>query len=93
MMHMPTFDFLRRRKRSYQLMFPKTCFGSPAMKDLMKFCRFGKTVFHEDERMTFVLLGRQEVMTRIIQHLNLPTEELYAMFGGPDVQQLGGEDG
>jgi len=79
-----TFDFLRRRKRDYQLTF-----GSPAgrnvLEDLAKFCRANETCFHEDPRINAALEGRREVWLRITRHLNLSTEQLYALLGGQSV--------
>ena len=76
-----TLDFLRSRKRNYQL-----AFGSPAgqevMIDLAQFCRANETCFHADPRLHAVAEGRREVWLRIQQHLNLSSEQLVSIFGG-----------
>lgn len=83
-MNFRALDFLRRRKRAYQL-----AFGSPAgqavLHDLVRFCRATETCFHEDQRKHAALEGRREVWLRIQQHLNLSSEQLYALFGGQSV--------
>lgn len=83
-MSMQAFDFLRRRKRDYQL-----AFGSPAgqqvLADLAKFCRANETCFHADPRIHAALEGRREVWLRITRQLNLSTEQLYALLGGQSV--------
>jgi len=77
------FNFLRGRKRSYQLTFDK---AQPAVQevlmDLAKFCRANETTFNADPRIHAALEGRREVWCRIQQHLNLSTEELYALYRG-----------
>lgn len=74
-------DMLRRRKRSYQL-----CFNSPAgrlvLEDLMRFCRGARSTFHPDPRMAAALDGRREVLLRILNHLELTSEQLYELYGG-----------
>lgn len=47
------------------------------LDDLAKFCRFGDTVFHPNQRVTDVLIGRQEVLQRILDHAHLDLETLY----------------
>lgn len=79
-----TLDFLRGRKRDYL-----QCFGSPAgervLKDLLPFCRINETAFHRDEGVERMLLGRQQVALRILQHLNLPSEKLFQLYSGHPV--------
>lgn len=74
-------DFLRGRKRDYQ-----TVFGSPVgqriLTDLAVFCRATETCFDPDERLHAVAEGRREVFLRIANHLNLSTEQLYAIYSG-----------
>lgn len=75
------FDFLRRRKRNYQL-----CFGAPGgqavLEDLARFCRANESCFHADPRVHAVLEGRREVFLRVSQHLNLTAEQLFALLDG-----------
>lgn len=78
-----TFDFIRRRKRDYQLTFKQSMSGQAVLVDLAKFCRANETcVIPDSQRMTDVLEGRREVFLRIQQHLNLSDEQLYAIFAG-----------
>jgi hypothetical protein len=83
-------DFIRGRKTAYQLVFNRT---SPAVSvvlaDLSNFCRANGSVFHPDQRMTDVLIGRQEVFRRIQDHLNLSSQDLYRLAAG---QQLNLEE-
>jgi hypothetical protein len=76
-----TLDFLRSRKKAYQLAF-KSPAGSEVLQDLAKFCRADQTCFDADPRIHAVLEGRREVWLRIQQHLNLTSDQLYAIFTG-----------
>lgn len=86
-----TLDFLRARKRNYQLTF-----GSPAgqevMIDLAKFCRGNEPTWSEDARHHARFEGRREVWLRIQQHLNLSSEQLVAIFGGKQFHIMENED-
>lgn len=79
-----TYEFLRFRKRDYQLTFNmKSIHAQRVLVDLAKFCRADETcVVPGDQRMTDVLEGRREVFLRIQQHLRLPPDQLYAMYAG-----------
>lgn len=85
------FDFLRRRKQSYQL-----AYGSPAgqavLQDLAKFCRASETTFHEDPRISAALEGRREVWLRIQNHLHLSSEQLLAIYSGRQINVITGDD-
>lgn len=84
------FDFLRLRKQDYQLTFGRnTPAAQRVLRDLVKFCRGVETVYHPDERMTYVLIGRNEVLKRIQDHLNLSAADLYQISTG---QQLSYKD-
>ena len=84
--HQRILDFLRLRKRAYQFEFgdPK---NSEALKDLAKFCHIGQAPFHPEQRKTDVLIGRQEVFYRIIHHLHLQPDELFAIYHNPSTLQ------
>jgi len=86
-----TLDFLRQRKRAYQLTF-----GSPAAQevliDLASFCRANESTWHDDTRKADVLIGRRETWLRIQQHLNLSSEELMTLYSGRPVVRLITED-
>lgn len=83
-----TYAFLEQRKRSYQLLFG-TAFDdpTPAVLDLMSFCRANETCIVAppngpiDRERTFVLEGRREVYLRIQQHLTLTVEQLAERYG------------
>ena len=88
-----TFEFLRHRKRSYQLTFDKS---QPAtqevLADLAKFCRANEPCFDADPRIHALLEGRREVWCRITQHLHLSTDELYALYKGIPLASTTEED-
>jgi hypothetical protein len=50
------------------------------LDDLMKFCHFDKGVYHRDQRMTDVLIGRQEVLHRIFDYAKLDAATLYEKY-------------
>lgn len=74
-------DFVRGRKATYQLTFNNP-HGHAVLIDLAKFCRAAETCFHPDPRLHAVAEGRREVWLRIAQHLNLSSEQLYALYEG-----------
>ena len=76
-----TLGFLGYRRRSSGLCF-RTPAGQEVMRDLIIFCRGKESCYHDDPRKHAVLEGRREVLLRITNHLNLTTEELYALVGG-----------
>lgn len=86
-----TFSFLQRRKRDYQLALTSPA-GQEVLADLAKFCRANETCFHTDPRLHAVLEGRREVWLRIQRHLNLSTEQLYAIYSGHQFNPLASED-
>lgn len=78
-------SFIKHRSRAYKL-----CFGSPAgnevLIDLVKFCRAAEScVVRGDHDRTLLLEGRREVWLRIAEHLNLTTEQLYALYSGRNI--------
>lgn len=76
-----TLDFLRGRKRDYQLTFTSPA-GQRVMADLAAFCRANETCFHADPRLHAVAEGRREVWLRIQRHLNLTSEQLVELYSG-----------
>lgn len=86
-----TWDFLRRRKIDYQLAF-KSPAGQAVLIDLARFCRADDTCFHEDPRLHAVLEGRREVWLRIQKHLNLTTDQLYAVYAGQQFNPVNNDD-
>ncbi len=72
-------DFLRGRKASYCRTFNLENRDNEAvLVDLAKFCRA-----HESTADSVRLDGRREVWLRIQQHLNLDSETLWKLYGGP----------
>lgn len=77
-----TVNFLRTRKRAYQLVFGGEA-GKIVLEDLAEFCRAEASCFDPDPRLHAIAEGRREVWLRIMAHLNRNPIELNAMFGGP----------
>jgi hypothetical protein len=77
-------DFLSRRRQAYARIFNRDNdpLGDRAivLDDLMKFCRFGESVFDPNQRKTDVLIGRQEVLHRILDHAGLDLETLFEKY-------------
>lgn len=79
-------DFLSRRRQSYARKFDIASNDLSAsdaqviLNDLMRFCRGGESLFHPDRRMTDVLIGRQEVLHRIIDYARLDPAVLYEKY-------------
>ena len=74
--------FLAGRAGSYRRTFAKENGDAQrVLKDLASFCRAHDTVFRGTERETGVLIGRQEVWLRIMQHMKLTDDELWALYG------------
>ena len=82
------FDFIRGRKRAYQLCFGNAA-GHAVIADLMKFCRATESTFDADPRIHAVLEGRREVFLRIQNHLNLTSEDLYKLAAGKPLNSKG----
>ena len=76
-----TLDFIRGRKRAYQLVW-HSIDGQTVLADLAGFCRADQSCFDADPRIHAVLEGRREVWLRIQQHLNLSSEQLAVLFTG-----------
>lgn len=74
-------DRLRLRKQHYQHTF-NTPVGNEVLIDLARFCRANETCFHADARLHAVAEGRREVFLRIQQHLQLSSEQLFALYQG-----------
>lgn len=85
---------LSGRRQAYSRAFD-TANSSDAqviVADLMRFCRFGESVFHPNQRVTDVLIGRQEVLTRILDHAGLDLETLYLKYHTDKAHQRKGTD-
>lgn len=82
-----SFDFLRRRKRNYQLALTSPA-GQEVLKDLVRFCRGAETTYDPDPRVSAALEGRREVWLRIQQHLNLTDAQLFGLYTGQSYNPL-----
>ena len=80
-------DFLRLRKRAYMLTFPKGVHNE-ALKDMAKFAHIGKPCYHPNQRLNDILIGRQEMFFRVVNHLKLNPEELYDLYHKPSSIQV-----
>lgn len=84
-----TLIFLRDRKTAYSLTFSKNKGATRlVMADLVKFSKWQEGAFHKDQRVTDRLLGRQDVIRRINEHLNLSDTQLMALYNGSPVPGL-----
>ena len=62
--------------------------GQAVMIDLARFCRADETcVIPGDHDRTLVLEGRREVFLRIVQHLRLQPEQLFALYAGQNFNE------
>lgn len=80
-------DFLRARKRNYQLAFGNPA-GQEVLRDLITFCRACETCFEGDRDKHLIAEGRREVYLRIARHLHLSSEELFELYRGGSVKRL-----
>lgn len=85
------FDFLRFRKRDYELTFKQPA-AQNVLIDLAKFCRADTTTFDLDPRVHAALEGRREVWLRIQQHLNLSPQQLVALYSGNQFVPISGDE-
>ena len=78
-------EFLRRRATAYRMALhpAHNAYADEVLRDLAKFCRAHASTGHADPYMAARLDGRREVWLRIQSHLNLSTEELWKLHGGP----------
>jgi hypothetical protein len=79
-------DFLRLRKRAYQLTFQGRK-NNEVLKDLAKFCGANKSPKFFDLYRIGIAVGRREVWLRIQEHLELQPEELYEIYNRPATLQ------
>ncbi len=85
------FAFLQQRQRGYHLCFNSVA-GNAVLQDLAKFCRAAESTYHDDPRKHAVLEGRREVFLRITDHLNLNSEQIYALYAGKNILQPTGDN-
>jgi len=60
--------------------------GETILRDLAKFCRAHESTAHPDPHMAARLDGRREVWLRIQQNLNFPDDQLWLLYGGPQMK-------
>ena len=73
--------FVFGRQSAYQHTFQrKNEANQLVLSDLAKFCRANEPTFHMDARAHALAEGRREVWLRIQNHLNLNSEELWAIY-------------
>jgi hypothetical protein len=81
-------QWLRHRASAYRATFnTEERDTQVVLADLAKFCRADRSTFHPDPHVAARLDGRREVWLRLTQHLNLTTDQLYALYGAPSNQQ------
>lgn len=78
-------DFLRSRKQAYRAVFNGddgnlSLKGGDVLEDLSRFCHAGESAYHQDERVTLIMLGRQEVWLRIQHQLQLTDDQLWSIY-------------
>lgn len=78
-----TKEMLAQRKGAFMQAFGKGPGSEAVLEDLAKFCRANESCFHPDPRIHAALEGRREVYLRIMQHLDLTTDQLYELYTSP----------
>lgn len=73
--------YLATRQSAYRTTFQGPLSGA-VLEDLAQFCRAHESTFHENARVAAMLDGRREVYLRIVNHLNLPPKDLFALSTG-----------
>lgn len=76
--------FVFKRQRAYQHVFNGIA-GEEVLKDLARFCRANDSTGHQDSHVAARLDGRREVFLRIQQHLRLTQEQVWALYGKPEL--------
>lgn len=82
-----TLKHLRDRKRGYQLWFGSRA-GQEVLKDLMQFSKFLEGPARPTNEETWRLIGRQDMIRRIQQHVHLNDAQLFALYNGMTVPFL-----
>lgn len=78
-----TKGYLDDRRRAYQIVFNNPEYQAEiqfVLNDLAKFCRAFVTPYHPDQRRQDMLLGRNEVFIRILDHVALDRNTMYAKY-------------
>lgn len=83
-----TLALLHTRSRAYRLTFgTHNAHANVVLHDLAKFCHWGASPFQAGQRETDVMIGRQQVLLRIKQHLHMTDEQLFAVFNSSPYPQ------
>jgi len=74
-------DGLAQRQMAYKCVFEaKNQFAQTVMDDLIRFCRAKESTYSPDARTHALLEGRREVYLRILEHVDLGFDQLYAKY-------------
>jgi hypothetical protein len=73
------FRVMENRKKAYQLTFGSSP-GRVVLRDLGPFCRLMQSSWHDNQRTADRLQGRQDVILRIMAHMNLSEDQLMALY-------------
>lgn len=76
-------EYLRGRIGSYVRLFNNKAIAGDAkavLADLKRYCRGGQTPWADDARLHALLTGRNEVYTRIHQHMTMTFDELWELY-------------
>jgi len=74
-------DGLAQRQMAYKCVFEaKNQFSQTVMNDLERFCRAKESTYSPDARTHALLEGRREVYLRILEHVDLGFDQLYAKY-------------
>lgn len=76
--------FLMTRQRGYITTF-RNPVGEVVLADLARFCRAHESTYNVNERLEGIMQGRRDVWLRIAQHLNLSSDELWKLYGSPEI--------
>lgn len=72
------------RQAAYKRLFADSPDQQQIIADLAQFCRGNVSTFHADARIHALMEGRREVYLRIMQHLDLDLESLWAIYGAKE---------
>lgn len=80
-----TMIFLRDRSTAYKLAITSPA-GQMMYGDLLKFSRYAQGPADPDQFQTWRLIGRQDMIRRIQQHVNLSDAQLFSLYNGSGFQ-------
>lgn len=83
-----TLLFCRDRSTAYKVLFSSNSTASRIVwNDFLAFCKWREGAFHENSRVTDRILGRQDVLRRILEHVNLTPKQLMALYNSSPVPE------